>query len=322
MNIPSFKVCVSSITYNHANYIDDCMEGFAKQETDFPYICCIVDDASTDGEQNVIKNYLNEHFIVFDEEGSPTSENNDTITLFAQNKKNKNCYFLVYLLKYNHYSIKKPKAQYLDYWKNNAKYIALCEGDDYWTDKDKLQTQVNFLDSNPDYSMCFHKANIVVESGEYSYDDRHVYDSLEEREYFGSELVKKWIIPTASMVYRSNIMPPIDKRFRSGDIKLYLQCSVEGRIYCIGKFMSVYRRTADCATVRNRKGLYKNLVQCTAYIDYFPQYADYYQHVLTKSLGYMVFSRQIFTVLRAMREYPPIFKYLLIGILMRMGLKK
>ena len=59
---PKFIVCVRCITFNHANYIEDAMNGFTMQETNFPYVCTILDDASTDGEQEVIKKYLQEHF--------------------------------------------------------------------------------------------------------------------------------------------------------------------------------------------------------------------------------------------------------------------
>lgn len=62
MKYPDFTVCVRCMTYNQSKYIEDAMNGFTIQQTDFPFVCCIVDDASTNGEQLVIKNYLKKYF--------------------------------------------------------------------------------------------------------------------------------------------------------------------------------------------------------------------------------------------------------------------
>lgn len=62
MNYPKFLVNVTCLTFNHSNYIIDTMNGFCMQETNFPFICCILDDASTDGEQSIIKKYIEDNF--------------------------------------------------------------------------------------------------------------------------------------------------------------------------------------------------------------------------------------------------------------------
>ena len=61
-----FKVCVRCMTYNHSAFIEDAMNGFCMQRTNFPFVCIIVDDASTDSEQEVIKNYLQKNFLLED----------------------------------------------------------------------------------------------------------------------------------------------------------------------------------------------------------------------------------------------------------------
>ena len=172
-------VRVNCSTFNHVNYITDTMNGFTMQQTDFPFVCCILDDASTDGEQEVIRKYLEEHFDLEDKSVVRNEETNDYTLTFAQHKTNKNCYFAVLYLKYNHHNIKKPKDPYIAEWNDTVKYIALCEGDDYWTHQEKLQMQFDALEAHTDYSMicsrtkrfsvtqkCFLSDNICYENSQ------------------------------------------------------------------------------------------------------------------------------------------------------------
>ena len=147
-----YKVAVRCMTYNHASFIKETMNGFCMQSTSFPYVCIIVDDASTDGEQSVINTYLQEFFDLADNSVIRKKETDDYYLTFARHKTNQNCYFAVYFLKYNHYK-KKSKNSYLVEWMK-ATYVAICEGDDYWVDPLKLQKQVDFLDGNMDVSVC------------------------------------------------------------------------------------------------------------------------------------------------------------------------
>lgn len=148
-----YKVCVRCFTFNQSRYITQTMDGFVMQQTDFPFVCCIVDDASTDGEQEVITKYLDEHFIKDDV--SYEKETDYAKIRFARHKENNNCYFAILFLRQNHHQIKKPKYQYLNEWQQGTPYQALCEGDDYWIASDKLQKQASFLDSHPDYSLVY-----------------------------------------------------------------------------------------------------------------------------------------------------------------------
>lgn len=155
-----YMVATRCFTFNHAPYIEDAMNGFTMQETTFPVITLIVDDASTDGEPEVIKQYLADHF----HEPYRTEETVDYHLICAIHNTNPNCTFVVFLLKYNHYCIKKPKMPYQSEWRDNAKYIAICEGDDYWTEPKKLQKQVDFLESNPDYGLVHTKCKGFIEA--------------------------------------------------------------------------------------------------------------------------------------------------------------
>lgn len=159
-NNEEFIVCIRCMTYNQAPYIKDAMNGFCMQQTDFNYVAVIVDDASTDGEPDIIRNYLNKYFLLDEKDGAKKWETEDAHFVFVKHKENKNCHFAVIFLKYNFY-LKKSKEPLMSEWTSKAKYIALCEGDDYWTDKLKIQKQVNFLDSHPEYFVCSHNFDIL-----------------------------------------------------------------------------------------------------------------------------------------------------------------
>ena len=150
----NFMVRVLYQTYSHAPFITDAMNGFTMQQTSFPFVCIIVDDASTDGGPEVISRYMHDNFDLLDKTIAIEEETDDYRLMFARHKSNHNCYFVTVLLKYNHYSINKPKHPYYMRWVG-AKYIAICEGDDYWIDSHKLQRQVDFMVSHPNHTICF-----------------------------------------------------------------------------------------------------------------------------------------------------------------------
>lgn len=236
-----FLVSVRCISYNHASYIEDCMNGFTMQETNFPYVCVIDDDASTDGEPEVITNYLAEHFNIDDKVVVRNEETGDYRMIFAQHKTNKNCFFAVYFLKYNHYSIRKSREDYVARFVDGTKYMAICEGDDYWTDSLKLKKQIRFLEAHSDYSMCFHRAQILKE---YEYKVGLKCNDIDDREYNPNELFKKWKVPTASIVAKHEVLDVQNvgsERILNGDIVFVLNCAKIGKIRGMSDIMSVYR---------------------------------------------------------------------------------
>ena len=133
-----YIVCTRCFTYNHERYIKDALEGFAIQRTSFPVVSVIVDDASTDSTAEVIRCYLVEHFDL-SVSGSYDRDTDYGHITFAEHKTNKQCWFAVVYLKENHYRLRKSKIHYLKEWMDSAKYHAICEGDDYWSDCNKLQ---------------------------------------------------------------------------------------------------------------------------------------------------------------------------------------
>ena len=93
MDYPKFKVTVSCMTYNQSKYITDAMNGFTMQQTSFPFVCTIVDDASTDDEQEVIRKYVEDNFDFSEGSVAYHKETDYANITYAQHKANKNCYF-------------------------------------------------------------------------------------------------------------------------------------------------------------------------------------------------------------------------------------
>ena len=247
-----YMVCTSCMTYNHAPYIVDAMNGFTMQETTFPVYYLITDDASTDGEPEVIKQYLADHF------QSPyrTEETDDYYLICANHNTNPNCNFIVFFLKYNHYSIKKSKLPYQSEWRDTAKYIAYCEGDDYWIDSKKLQMQVDYMEANPKVSLCFtnvkdfHQAdNRFGKSVQADYDNANLPQNRDELFYY--ILLGKCRIQTCTVVYRNSILKLIknnDTAFMMGDTTLWLDLSQYGSVYYLSQITGVYRIVCGSAS--------------------------------------------------------------------------
>ena len=117
----------------------------------------------------------------------------------------------------------------------------MCEGDDYWIDENKLQKQVDFLENNPEYTMCFHNAEVLNEIPDTEVSS--IYGA-EDRDYESTELYKKWIVPTASIVLRRKCLeyPIIEReKFWAGDVIVIQSAVHQGKVYGFSKVMSVYR---------------------------------------------------------------------------------
>lgn len=156
-----YKVYVQSITYNQSSYIEDCLNGVAIQQTDFPFVHHVIDDCSTDGEQKIIKTYLNNNC---DMENAEYYDNDVCSITIAKNKSNPNCTLAVYFLKKNMYGNPEKNKLYKP-WLDACEYTALCEGDDCWIDSLKLQKQFNLLSNNPIASFVYTGFNVVDKEG-------------------------------------------------------------------------------------------------------------------------------------------------------------
>ncbi len=211
------KVSISCATYNHKDFIRKCLEGFVMQKTNFEFEVLIHDDASTDGTTEIIKEY---------------------------EKKYPHIIKPIYQTE-NQLSQKKTVTERFNLPRAQGKYFAFCEGDDYWTDENKLQTQVDFLDNNPDFSGCFHKSlrkNIIT--GE----DICFKPSVEElngKDVFTiHETLSAYFIETCSAMYRWDIYKEellnlYPKDITNMDSYYIYFFSLKGKIKYIDKLMSV-----------------------------------------------------------------------------------
>lgn len=251
MVYPDFKVCVRCFTFNQAKYIEETMNGFTMQQTKFPFVCCIVDDASTDGEQEILKSYMKSFFDFSKSSLSFEKDTDYAYILFAQHKENTNCFFAVLLLHENLYSSPKYnlKFNYIAEWRENCEYEAICEGDDFWIDKDKLSKQVSFLDSHPDYGFSYAKAYSCNESGVIN--KAILYG--QKKESF-DDLIKENTIPTLTVIFRKTIYDLYRKEiqdnpaWRMGDYPMWLFFIIHSKVYFYNEFVGVYRILPESAS--------------------------------------------------------------------------
>lgn len=240
-------VSINTLAYNHEKYIAQCIEGILMQKTNFAFELLIHDDASTDKTADIIREY---------------------------EKKYPNIVKPIYQIE-NQWSKKIKISSTHQYPRAKGKYIAFCEGDDYWIDKNKLQIQVDFLENNPEYGMCFHGAIEHYEDG--SIPDR-VFSKLKTKKYTANEIIKHWIIPTASVVIRGALLNDdlyarvsSDKRIIYGDITLFIFLGTRSKIWCSSEVMSVYRRHEGGVVFSfSFEREYKSCVQDEALMEYFP----------------------------------------------------
>lgn len=206
---PGIKVSIPIITYNHERYIGKALDGVLMQKTDFDYEIVVGEDCSTDSTRSIILEYQAKHpgrFKLFLNEKNLGMHRNAAQTLQA-------C---------------------------RGKYIAMLDGDDYWTSPDKLQKQVDFLEGHPECSVCFHDALIVYEDG-----GREPEPYRPSQKPFSTveDLLVDNYIPTASVMYRSGLyqkVPDWVGALKMGDWLIHILNAHHGKIGYLDERMAVY----------------------------------------------------------------------------------
>lgn len=210
----SFILTVCCITYNHEKYIRKTLEGFINQKTSYKFKVIVHDDASTDNTRKIIEEfqykYPNIIFPVFQDE----------------NKYSQHIDFV---------------GQYI-YPNLEGKYVAYCEGDDYWSDENKIQMQVDFLERNLEYVMCVHK--VLMVNTENDSLNKFLCYSNEDHDCTVEEIVKYNPYHISSFVVRRKVLEDMPKEFgcfEIGDYSKIMYFVLNGKIRYIDKQMSCYR---------------------------------------------------------------------------------
>ena len=256
MEYPKFKVCCRCFTFNQAKFITDTMNGFTMQQTSFPFVCTIVDDASTDGEQEVVKQYLEDNFDFSEGSAAFNKETDYAFITYAQHKSNKNCYFAVLLLKENHYSQKKNKMLYLKEWRDMCEYEALCEGDDYWIDSNKIQMQVDYMDTHPRCGMTRTDVNVLYDkNGRIKHSVFETGDFPNCKNTFIDYVVYGYWSATCTWMIRRtlNVYYTLPPDCFNGDLALMIKVIKVSDVKYISQSTAVYRVLEESASHTNNK---------------------------------------------------------------------
>lgn len=208
------------ITYNHAPYIKEAMESCLSQETSFPFELIVCDDASTDGTTEIVSQYAEKH---------------DNLFFLPQPVNGRGAHNLMDGLR-----------------QVRSKYIAFCEGDDYWISPHKLERQVRFLEENPDFSVSCHKVELKFENRpgdekkQYIYKDCSADDErIRQGIFYADEAVANYYFQTSSYVFRWRFRDGLPHWFRKWmlyDHALFMLHAAEGKIKYFDEAMSVWRR--------------------------------------------------------------------------------
>jgi len=205
------KVSVLMITYNHEKFVAQAIDSILMQKVDFDYEVVIGEDCSTDNTREIVIDYKRKF--------------PDRIRL---------------LLHQNNLGGRKNFAQALKTCR--GEYIAMLEGDDYWTSPHKLQKQVDFLDSHPECAICFHSVRELYEDGSRT---SWIFLPPGKKEIYTLEdLLERNLMATLSMMFRNGLFGELPTWFygtRMGDWPLNILNAQYGKIGYIDEVMGVYR---------------------------------------------------------------------------------
>lgn len=224
---PLVSICCT--TYQHQAYLAQTLDSFFNQQVDFPFEILIHDDASADDTPRIIREYAQRY--------------PDTIRPILQTE--------------NQYSRGVPINETFNFPRARGKYIALCEGDDYWCDPAKLARQIAHMESDPSCTFCFTNGYIHDESGQEPdreflprhEQDRPWYQPCSAR-YDLDRVARLNFIPTASIVFRVDALRRLPPEFRDkpcqhGDLRMKLYLTAAGHAWYEHMFSCVYRENVS-----------------------------------------------------------------------------
>ena len=254
-------VSIWCIAYNHELYIRDAIESFLIQKVDFNYEIIIHDDASTDKTAEIIKEYEQKYpnliYGIYEKENQ-----------YKQNISN-----MSWLLN-------------MEYNVCRGKYIAICEGDDYWTDCHKLQLQVNYMETHPECILSLHNA-LKLNCQDGTMKTINPYDGDIEKDISAEEIIMQYHghPPTASMFYRKKLikMPDFFYKAPVGDYPRMLYGFLVGKVHYDSRIMSVYRwlskESYNNRLTYNKEMKFYFAIGLVVFLDQYNKFTNYRYHV-------------------------------------------
>lgn len=252
------KLSVFIVTYNQERYIRQCLESVVAQKVNFEYEVIIGDDCSTDGTGSICDEFATKY---------------PQIQVYHHPKN---------LGLLGNWEFVMNKCQ--------GEYIAIVEGDDYWIDEHKLQTQIDYLDTYPDCAFTFTSANIQIEPGGHEGVEQSL-KHIREGKYTAEDFVGKPLCVLSSTVVCRNVLQPMhyDKRLLYADFYTFMYLFEKGYGYGFSKQMTTYRVHASNLSRQDAEFCRGKFRQDRYLMKIFPTYADYFaadadfclQHLIT-----------------------------------------
>lgn len=239
-------VTVRCLTYNHAPYIHRSLDGFVMQKTDFRFEVIVHDDASTDGTADIIREYATKYPDII----KPILE------------------------KENQYSKHDGSLLRIMNEHTHGKYVAMCEGDDYWIDPLKLQKQVDFLEQNSEYGLIFTNVDVFYQKTGF-WRRRYLTSKGLVPRCFEEHLINAGYIAPLTWMYRTEFLRTKPYHYVDGTFPLALDIWAKSKVYFLDEVTAVYRFLPESAShSRNMKKQYKFIkgvfkIQC----DYSQKYS-------------------------------------------------
>lgn len=278
MNNPLVSICCN--TFNQEKYIGNAIAGFLMQKTTFPIEIIVHDDASTDGTAAIISGYAKKYpHLIFP-------------ILQRENQLSQGIKPLL------HYDL--PRAR--------GTYIALCEGDDYWTDPHKLQKQVDFLEANPGYGLSHtdvkiyrQKQNDLIDSHDNLKNLANQPTDLKER-----ILLSRYIIRTPTVVMRRQLMLELLDQdpflfhsgyFRMGDTPLWVELANRSKFHYLPEATAVYRMHGGSASRQTHVGkqmrFMLSMFDLRMYFDAKYRFSETYSRTIRRKYQQVLFDYQV-----------------------------
>lgn len=299
------KVAIFCLVYNHDPYLRNCFEGFVMQQTNFPFVAIVHDDCSTDSSTTIIHEYEAKYPHIF----KPIYE--------VENQYSKHDGSLECIMN------EAINA-------TGAKYVALCEGDDYWVDPWKLQKQVDILDTYPEYTMCYSNYKNVDNVGEII-----VWPNRKnniKRSFSGdvfAELLKGNFIQTCTMLFRKEIIDDIEYQARL-DYEISLQCALKGKCFFLDNITANYRLQPNSAIhTMNEKLKYISIDIWSRYVGRYLNQTKYkrvffeHVHIISIIAARMISmvkgknQTEIGIVQTILKSHPILYVYIPLGLIIR-----